>query len=112
MRISDWSSDVCSSDLRIGDCGPARAHLRRLFGLVDPPGVEPDIDRSQHEQDQQRNDQRELCRRAALVMDKTDDRVAHRQIPITTARSEEHTSDLPSLMRISSAVFCSKKKIQ
>src|SRR3546814_10218692 len=39
----------------------------------------------------------------------------HRDVPETAgegARSEEHTSELQSLMRISYAVFCSKKKTQ
>src|SRR3546814_7101108 len=35
---------------------------------------------------------------------------SHRQIAIATSRSEEHTSELQSLMRISYAVFCLKKK--
>src|SRR3546814_10126411 len=34
----------------------------------------------------------------------------HRQYPEDRSRSEEHTSELQSLMRISYAVFCSKKK--
>src|SRR3546814_6781744 len=38
MRISDWSSDVCSSDLERHPGGRERLHERRV---VDPPGVEP-----------------------------------------------------------------------
>src|SRR3546814_3308163 len=36
----------------------------------------------------------------------------HRQVAPAGARSEEHTSELQSLMRISYAVFCLKKKTQ
>src|SRR3546814_1105637 len=38
------------------------------------------------------------------------DHLEARQVPLRTARSEEHTSELQSLMRISYAVFCLKKK--
>src|SRR3546814_10073160 len=65
MRISDWSSDVCSSDLE----GPYAD--RRPQGNVEP--------------------------------------VRHQELA-DDVRSEEHTSELQSLMRISYAVFCLKKK--
>src|SRR3546814_11541821 len=39
MRISDWSSDVCSSDLRPCGCGPARLEIGARFGAHVPPGV-------------------------------------------------------------------------
>src|SRR3546814_6361108 len=90
MRISDWSSDVCSSDLFVV-WPPGRRRLRRgaRHGLVG--------DRAPHLQCVDR-----CCdvvhaqqRRAALGRDQ---------------RSEEHTSELQSLMRISYAVFCLKKK--
>src|SRR3546814_1626382 len=106
MRISDWSSDVCSSDLA-GDAdrdeddsaqsfrdaghdqGPyARLHRRdrRLpDGLLRP---QPD----------------RLAWRLLLSGDGHDHPLGR--------RSEEHTSELQSLMRISYAVFCLKKKTQ
>src|SRR3546814_8543822 len=40
MRISDWSSDVCSSDLRAdaaADLGHRRGRVRKLIGLAQPP---------------------------------------------------------------------------
>src|SRR3546814_7318656 len=37
-------------------------------------------------------------------------RVVRRSVPLPKVRSEEHTSELQSLMRISYAVFCLKKK--
>src|SRR3546814_7009679 len=48
------------------------------------------------------------------VVGPVDHRLAHRSAPgrniLTPRRSEEHTSELQSLMRISYAVFCLKKK--
>src|SRR3546814_5634233 len=103
MRISDWSSDVCSSDLacrRRGEIGHLAVKRRRTNGLAvlqRPPtlgGVE---------------DQGDLA-----VLDLVDDvrppllNLVH---PLhLQARSEEHTSELQSLMRISYAVFCLKTK--
>src|SRR3546814_10482191 len=92
MRISDWSSDVCSSDLSIISFtgkdllrhGPGLqcvtflaqlgARLLQQVGQLDGVGIG-----------------------AAWNL---------------SARSEEHTSELQSLMRISYAVFCLKKKNQ
>src|SRR3546814_10501355 len=89
MRISDWSSDVCSSDLlRLFPFGDAR---RLEAVLLSRPHVEADeIDEIGAHQHQLRHDR--------IIV------VGHRQ------RSEEHTSELQSLMRISYAVFCLKKK--
>src|SRR3546814_10438047 len=88
MRISDWSSDVCSSDLGAlgrhghGDAG-VRCPLRWRQQCL-------------------------ACRYAARRADQravlATVRWLRRQI-----RSEEHTSELQSLMRISYAVFCFKK---
>src|SRR3546814_130818 len=189
MRISDWSSDVCSSDLLgfLGDFGapqiaavgdaklkrakPLRApvfisedHLerpeaergpqapddiakpsehalqpvrdgrsdqrgkadRRHIGeivIVDcaeidprPAAVGDDIDRARKIQ---RNAERagEAVRRAerqkrkdAVLVDEAVDGARNRTIAAAHDRSEEHTSEPQSLMRISYAVFCLKKK--
>src|SRR3546814_10688188 len=48
------------------------------------------------------------CRVGIIVIEQGADRVAERHAGV--ARSEEHTSELQSLMRISYAVFCLKKK--
>src|SRR3546814_4423369 len=93
MRISDWSSDVCSADLHIHP--PARRFLqRRPLGLLlrypqGRPLLRPRPRRAPRHRHPPRVSQR-----------------ARHPVP----RSEEHTSELQSLMRISYAVFCLKKK--
>src|SRR3546814_9747238 len=81
MRISDWSSDVCSSDL---------AEKRHPHQKGDPHHYDGGS-RSPRQVGQDRN-LRQQPRRGCAT------------------RSEEHTSELQSLMRISYAVFCLKKK--
>src|SRR3546814_9984593 len=83
--MSDWSSDVCSSD---------------LFGL-DLVGDLVRLDQGQH---------RALGEGFVLGHHPFGDgALAHFNAPFGH-RSEEHTSELQSLMRISYAVFCLKKK--
>src|SRR3546814_1403942 len=140
MRISDWSSDVCSSDLHVH----ARPWLQ-----ADAAGVEGDALADEHH--------RRLPRRAAVPAHREQSRRPRRalrdaeqrphaerfHLPLVEdfeldpqvgemlaaldegfgieevrrlgdqrlGRSEEHTSELQSLMRISYAVFCLKKKI-
>src|SRR3546814_8719869 len=117
MRISDWSSDVCSSDLdgqrhqqqrRSED---RRDHARGvdLERQVAAVGLHPALGRALrildedaalcelHEADESDDDHR-------AAEDEEDDAAAHRAF----ARSEEHTSELQSLMRNSYAVFCLK----
>src|SRR3546814_4220313 len=104
MRISDWSSDVCSSDLSA------------------PPGLVMDLIRSiLGEKDRYRS--------VDAVIYITNHYVETAESPLASLlwapaykgypsdklvefidRSEEHTSELQSLMRISYAVFCLKKK--
>src|SRR3546814_4699236 len=114
MRISDWSSDVCSSDLRskcfepqpIGRFGKPNAGIVRdacgIGGEVD------EIDRSPHRPAPPVERARDA---PAVGMEGDVDPGAQRaeQQPVERAqRSEEHTSELQSLMRISYAVFCLK----
>src|SRR3546814_4979946 len=101
MRISDWSSDVCSSDLNAGimrfesldrrsDLTDAEATIttnllgpiRLTNALIDHLSARPD----------------------AAIVNVTSG------LAFVPLRSEEHTSELQSLMRISYAVFCLKKK--
>src|SRR3546814_7370594 len=111
MRISDWSSDVCSSDLEHGFDVAALARL--VAGAL-------------HEIAYARV-AREVQRDVVLRLAATNAQVARqpeRAHPVHQAevdrlgsaalvgghRSEEHTSELQSLMRISYAVLCLKKK--
>src|SRR3546814_6310226 len=108
MRISDWSSDVCSSDL-IADRYLDRTQLAQrkptehviqtirkqncdhvalgdaMRGQAMCQTIHPDVDRGK-------------AQRLAVIL------------PRPERRSEEHTSELQSLMRNSYAVFCLKKK--
>src|SRR3546814_9669137 len=111
MRISDWSSDVCSSDLREIrpiDADPGRPRDR---GQVD--GV---IGRSagRKQADDGVDDRLFIDAQAQwpiIVAIPTDMRqTVDSGAGKFAARSEEHTSELQSLMRLSYAVFCLKKK--
>src|SRR3546814_3110093 len=106
MRISDWSSDVCSSDLtavrgHFGEKTVARSISIWLPGVlkVDPF---PDPSLTQYEWyvpvDGDHHLYFQMLGRQVSSEAERDD------------RSEEHTSELQSLMRISYAVFCLKKK--
>src|SRR3546814_1926537 len=116
MRISDWSSDVCSSDLmtilpegvanvfrkdghvailRVGEAQhDASAHLLELRDLRVGEGEVDELHRGSLA----------VCGGAVdVLLGRADDALA-------IDRSEEHTSELQSLMRISYAVFCLKTK--
>src|SRR3546814_8124610 len=132
MRISDWSLDVCSSDLSLGSQRRQTSQARKTvgfrlgleatpFGLCPfdialvvveapegdgNPGDQCDIVGLAHEA--QAAPDGIILRCARLLEDHLgacagDCRFSH-------IRSEEHTSELQSLMRISYAVFCLKKK--
>src|SRR3546814_2017757 len=125
MRISGWSSDVCSSDLaaQVPAFEPQRGQAADRVGL---------------EVVRQLRDQRQRVREVALEQcagvcgggDRVEVRVVVAGLGVqgheqgdgegalvvgqgdahVASRSEEHTSELQSLMRISYAVFCLKKK--
>src|SRR3546814_3617851 len=118
MRISDWSSDVCSSDLPKrpvtrnrfhynwhwnwdfgnGDIGNQGVHeidiARWGLGVTLPVKISATGGHFMFEDDQQT----------------PNDLMAVYEFANPEGRSEEHTSELQSLMRISYAVFCLKKK--
>src|SRR3546814_4369379 len=109
MRISDWSSDVCSSDLARGAGSrslgrrlvPARVvRQRRAAGFDGERRVHHRLDLAELV--------RAVRRRRPAACQAGDGRAR----PAPGARSEEHTSQLQSLMRISYAVFCLKKNIK
>src|SRR3546814_7099759 len=116
MRISDWSSDVCSSDLRPGNV----IHLSNLCTeILEVTSAEEtavcnlgSINLSHHvDEDGPAGtsvfDYDKLGETVRLAVRQLDRVIDLNFYPI---RSEEHTSELQSLMRISYAVFCLKKK--
>src|SRR3546814_6264153 len=103
MRISDWSSDVCSSD-RCDDV------VGEAVGEKIPLQVTAEVGERQ-DGDGGRVQGLRRRRRAVLRRPQASPVLEHRpQRELRVARSEEHTSELQSLMRISYAVFCLKKK--
>src|SRR3546814_10407011 len=91
MRISDWSSDVCSSDL-IDDRAALALHARDRSLCAEHHAIEIDVERALP-------DLRRLLFKIGEMRD----------AGVVDARSEEHTSELESLMRISYAVLCLTK---
>src|SRR3546814_3352234 len=111
MRISDWSSDVCSSDLerRIEQGGKAiqQASDHRWKIRGSPRGQEPlEAHRGVVVLQPELLDVAEQ-RGACIAVPQVEERV---MVLGGDQRSEEHTSELQSLMRISYAVLCWKKK--
>src|SRR3546814_3599146 len=106
MRISDWSSDVCSSDL-ISPQQIRAAIVRRSAGIAK---LEADGEQLMRELGW-----REFAHHLLVHFPQTPDtplqeKFADMPWRKPRDRSEEHTSELQSLMRISYAVFCLKKK--
>src|SRR3546814_1369888 len=99
MRISDWSSDVCSSDLRRLGSGRNREIVGRHLAA-----------RHQRNPLWGRQGQADRADRAADRRQEAPDPRGCPRRKRRGSRSEEHTSELQSLMRISYAVFCLKKK--
>src|SRR3546814_8735478 len=100
MRISDWSSDVCSSDLAT----PARAPAMRstpAFAAAPHGGM------GRHEAMALAGPTPD---NPFLTLKKRLKRARFHDRRERLDRSEEHTSELQSLMRISYAVFCLKNK--
>src|SRR3546814_10241778 len=106
MIIMYWSSDGCSSDLR----GPARDHGHPVQRAARPYPVAVRTGPAQH---RRRIGQRARPRQAGGCVGEHLQLLA--RLPtvgrdaLELVRSEEHTSELQSLMRNSYAVFCLKK---
>src|SRR3546814_3507669 len=104
MRISDWSSDVCSSDLRDaaqrlhGGDGPvkARAVVADDSHLVAAPDTEGQ---------ESGGEVAHLCGNLAPAIGLPDAEVILEDGRAIRTRSEEHTSETQSLMRLSYVVF-------
>src|SRR3546814_10157261 len=115
VRIRDWSSDVCSSDLR-----PRRqaATTRRCTDLCADRHHACAGDDSRIPMAAARTPAAQLpCDRRSRCLIRLRHRPCSATIVASTIResrnemrSEEHTSELQSLMRISYAVFCLKNK--
>src|SRR3546814_7953948 len=108
MRFSDWSSDVCSSDL----IRETRAATTAGRTRGDPaPGR---LGRARYENSTGTNSVVPLPARPDGPSSRCPARCNYSpkpgRAPVAATRSEEHTSELQSLMRISYAVFCVKKK--
>src|SRR3546814_8677694 len=114
MRISDWSSDVCSSDLGDGDIEETNGASSADPG--DAGGVRAARARRRHLGDRARRGAgrhdrlRGRVSRRFRAWQRVRDRARPDRHQRACRRSEEHTSELQSLMRISYAVFCLKKK--
>src|SRR3546814_3865091 len=104
MRISDWSSDVCSSDLLRATQAVRRGARAGGTASRDRRSVLP-----QAAQDDDATG-RAPSRIAPPATYESGGRPRGRPFCSRARRSEEHTSELQSLMRISYAVFCLKKK--
>src|SRR3546814_6801926 len=133
MRISDWSSDVCSSDLPVRPKAPALPDVREQAGQrEDRHGQRHVIEHCQERHGKKRRagargalqnapegegqrPENQSCpfhfilihHRIAAVQPHETLKAPHWEQAL---RSEEHTSELQSLMRIPYAVFCLKKK--
>src|SRR3546814_1836254 len=116
MRISDWSSDVCSSDLQAKRGLPVKCALigsaanRKWAG-----GGIAKVERGYAAKDLlNAADVYQVRRAGGMLIVIADNEVQPVAIEgsrkLGLVRSEEHTSELQSLMRISYAVFCLKKK--
>src|SRR3546814_2735171 len=130
MRISDWSSDVCSSDLLLfavisespDDSIRLEITLCGGHGLLPCPCPRDEcrarparLSRAARDGGRAGIDRGRAARAAAAYRDRVGARAAalgrrsRRQSAAQSGRSEEHTSELQSLMRTSYAVFCLKQ---
>src|SRR3546814_7615250 len=106
MRISDWSSDVCSSDL----LQPLSRAIPMHPFPVDQAHSAPVRAQARNCQRRQPTNRRKRPCVATVISSRRYPPAATKRLS-TMQRSEEHTSELQSLMRKSSAVFCLKKQI-
>src|SRR3546814_8817261 len=117
MRISDWSSDVCSSDLSstaaTSTSSTTVCRWRTARSSKEAIAVKYYFHRRETER---------ITRVAEFEVEAHDEAEALAKLVANpdaywserpgSGRSEEHTSELQSLMRISYAVFCLRKKTQ
>src|SRR3546814_6423794 len=112
MRISDWSSDVCSSDLRVEPCEAAGFYCEPAE-LLNPVTMRIQYRRMINYSVRRYQNQiisRVMQNEGPTGLPARLAQLYSAHLPsFTIRRSEEHTSELQSLMRISYAVFCLTK---
>src|SRR3546814_2239030 len=116
MRISDWSSDVCSSDLRHPHrnppetAAPRRAPAQEHTAVAvraDPPNQTQPSSLPIHMVPPQGRSAKRAIEFNLHILGQAFENLRHQAL--VKVRSEEHTSELQSLMRISYADSCSQK---
>src|SRR3546814_5456553 len=107
LRISDWSSAVCAAYLRLDPFHQLRRAPRQVAAgqRAMPEHVAQLVAETVAQVGDDPIGRAAVGAGVAAVLDQTDACLGR-----TQGRSEEHTSELQSLMRISYAVFCLKKK--
>src|SRR3546814_2219830 len=119
MRISDWSSDVCSSDL----VATLVAQVKQLRTELQTALTDNKSQREENQRLRQRENSIDQRINSALESERSNLRRDQEQaanarqqteglladLPRRLDRSEAHTSELQSLMRIPYAVFCVNK---
>src|SRR3546814_8885492 len=126
MRISDWSSDVCSSDLPLwrlatGGCQRVRRAISTGFGSRQAPmmlfararasGLASAVQIPHKQFPPLRSRRHAVATLGLNPQEKEAVEAFRRDVVEPSMRSEEHESELQSLMRISYAVVCLQKKI-
>src|SRR3546814_9278847 len=111
MRISDWSSDVCSSDLLDRHLQTPAQHIENR-GQIVHAGITAGGQHAMQALAGSFGGRSQAFKAHRGVDQVTQNDTGRRRLTIEEQRrrSEEHTSELQSLMRISYAVFCLKKK--
>src|SRR3546814_9478925 len=126
MRISDWSSDVCSSDLPkpteqnkvdLTRCAEdillaREAHFPKTIAELYDPEKMPENLRHAHDRNDEVLERIYIGRRFKNDTERLEKlfELYTKMTSAKAARSEEHTSEIQSLMRISYAVFCLQNK--
>src|SRR3546814_1659884 len=108
MRISDWSSDVCSSDLP--QSAGLHGRARHCAGLGRFRSWRAEVAKRTGDQWRRSGTGRADRGPGGLPCLLRPLGEGREKRSVARVRSEEHTSELQSLMRISYAVFCLKKK--
>src|SRR3546814_1344775 len=113
MRISDWSSDVCSSDHGGINCwtapgGKPRCVFQDIYAIS--PSARDYMFRHHAVKAVYTGIEMNTLVDASILYDPAGGKHVLNDVRLEGGRSEEHTSELQSLMRISYAVFCLKKK--